>query len=207
MSDSSAAPEPIKPASSQPEPASDEPVEGVPVLPPALAEARERLEAAFSGLEFTVADDQLEVRLPADRLFDLARFARDELGYQMLMSITGVDYKERYEVVYHLYKVDAAFPIVLRCSLPHEDAPEVPSLTPIWPGADFQEREVYDLMGIVFTGHPDLRRILLADDFPGHPLRKDWEPDPDYVLVKHLRLPGYAGAQRGETSTGRFLDG
>ena len=62
-----------------------------------------------------------------------------------------------------------------------------PIETTIWPGADFQEREIWDLMGIKFVGHYDLRRILLADDFPGHPLRKDFTFDYEYVLVRHLR--------------------
>jgi NADH-quinone oxidoreductase subunit C len=187
-------------------PVDGEPVEGAPVLPEILALAKERLEAASAELQFKIFDDMLEVALPPAQLPDIARIVKDDLGYQMLMSVTGVDYKTSYEVVYHAFHLESAYPIVLKCALPHEDAPEIPSLVPQWPGADFQEREVYDLMGIVFTGHPDLRRILLADDYPGHPLRKDWQADPDYVLVPHLRVPGYEGAKAGRTSSGRFLN-
>ena len=186
--------------------AEGEPVEGMLVIPEVLALARERLQDISSELEFKVFDDMLEVALPVERLPETARVIKQELGYGMLMSVSGVDWKTSYQLVYHIYKIDSPFPIVLKCSVPHDENPEVPSLVPLWPGADFQEREVYDLLGIIFTGHPDLRRILLADDFPGHPLRKDWQPDPEYVLVPHLRVPGYSGAKGGKASTGRFLD-
>ncbi|MHB1162603.1 MAG: NADH-quinone oxidoreductase subunit C [Chloroflexota bacterium] len=182
------------------------PVEGLPALPEILAEARRRLESIDPELEFKPFDDRLEVTLPPERLVEACLAVKNDLGYRMLMSVTALDWRDRFELIYHAYRLDSAFPIVARCFLPREEAPEVPSLTPFWPGAEFQEREIYDLMGIVFVGHPDLRRILLADDFQGYPLRKDFEQDPTYVLVPHLRLPGYAGAQRGETSTGRFLD-
>ncbi len=207
MSEANTGPEPTKPIPQDTAAAAEgEPVEGVPVLPEILAQARERLEAISPELQFKVFDDMLEVVLAPDQLPEIAGVVKNELGYGMLMSVTGVDWKTSYELVYHIYKIDAPFPIVLKFSLPHDDNPEAPSLMSLWPGADFQEREVYDLMGIVFTGHPDLRRILLADDFPGHPLRKEWEPDPEYVLVPHLRVPGYEGAKRGKASTGRFLD-
>lgn len=182
------------------------PVEGLPVLPEILVKAQQRLESLSPELEFKPFDDRLEVTAPVEKLLEIALACKNDLGYRMLMSQTAVDWKEKFELVYHLYRVDSAFPIVLRFDLPREESPEAPSLTPFWPGADFQEREIYDLMGIVFAGHPDLRRILLADDFQGHPLRKDYEQDPSYVLVPHLRLPGYQGAKRGDTSTGRFLD-
>ena len=81
-------------------------------------------------------------------------------------------------------------------SLPRDEHPLIPSLTAVWPGADFQEREIYDLMGINFPGHPDQRRILLADDFPGHPLRKDYEIDYGYVVVHHLRRGARARPRR-----------
>lgn len=207
MAETNTGPEPTKPISQGTSPApEEEPAEGVPVLPEILAQARERLEVISAELEFKVSDDMLEVTLPVDQLSEIATVIKQELGYGMLMSVTGVDWKTSYQLVYHIYKIDSPFPIVLKCSLPHDENPEVPSLVPLWPGADFQEREIYDLFGVVFTGHPDLRRILLADDFPGHPLRKDWQPDPEYVLVPHLRVPGYPGAKGGKASTGRFLN-
>ena len=75
----------------------------------------------------------------------------------------------------------------LRRFLPPDPNPLCPSLTTVWAGAELQEREIYDLFGVKFVGHPDLRRILLDDNFPGHPLRKDWTFDYEYVLVKHLK--------------------
>jgi NADH-quinone oxidoreductase subunit C len=183
-----------------------EPLEGQPALPGILVEARRTLEAAGPGLEFRELVDQLDVSLPVDRLIPCCYLIKRELGYPLLMSVTSVDWEDSFELVYHIYRTDSAFPIVLRCRLPREENPEAPSLVALWAGAEYQEREIYDLMGIVFTGHPDLRRILLADDFPGHPLRKDFQQDPDFVLVPHLRVPGYAGARPGKASTGRFLD-
>jgi NADH-quinone oxidoreductase subunit C len=209
MAENNAGPEPIKPTPQEqipPAAEGQEPEEALSVLPAILVEVQQRLESVFPELEFKALDDSLEVTVPADQLLDVASVAKNDLEYRMLMSVTGVDWKDSFEMLYHIYRLDSPFPLVLRCRLPHEEHPEIPSLMPLWSGADFQEREVYDLMGIVFVGHPDLRRILLADDFPGHPLRKDWQPDPDYVLVPHLRIPGYSGAKRGETSTGRFLD-
>lgn len=176
-----------------------------PLLPEVLARARRGLQDRFPHLRIREFDDRLEVELPTDQLVVVCALLREEFGYRTLMSLTAVDWKDRFELVYHLYRLDSQFPIVLRSELPHLQAPEAPSVMQVWPGADYQEREVYDLMGIVFTGHPDLRRILLDDDFPGHPLRKDWEGDPDSVLVPHLRLPGHPGAKPGRTSTGRFL--
>jgi NADH-quinone oxidoreductase subunit D/NADH-quinone oxidoreductase subunit C/D len=113
--------------------------------------------------------------VPASRLTSVARVARDELGYDYLSSVTGVDYlpEGKMEVVYHLYSTAGGAGLVLKAQLPRE-APAVPSLVPVFPGADLQEREVWDLLGIRFEGHPDLRRVLLWEGFAGHPLRKDW---------------------------------
>jgi NADH-quinone oxidoreductase subunit C len=174
-------------------------------LPAVLAAARSRLAGVAAEIAFVESADALNVTVPVAALLDVCRVARHQLGYRLLTSITGVDWKDSYELIYHLYQLDSAYPLVIRVRLPHDEAPSAPSLTPEWPGAEFQEREVYDLLGIVFAGHPDLRRILLDDDFAGHPLRKDYQADPDYVLVPDLRLPGYAGATPGRTSTGRFL--
>lgn len=101
---------------------------------------------------------------------------RDELGYDYLSSITGVDYlpDNRMEVVYHLRKSTGGSPLVIKAQLPR-DNPAIASLVPIFPGAEFQEREAWDLLGIKFEGHPDLRRILMWEGFSGFPLRKDWK--------------------------------
>jgi NADH-quinone oxidoreductase subunit C len=100
-----------------------------------------------------------------------------------------VDWQDRLELVYHLFAYDfRAQPLgaILRCDLPREAMPEVASLTTIWPGAEFMEREAFEMMGIRFLGHPDLRRILLPDDFVGFPMRRDYETDFDYITVKQL---------------------
>ncbi len=181
----------------------DEILAEFPILPGSLAEAWQRLHTVAPDLEYRPFDDRLEVVVPTDRLLEICGTIRDDLDYGMLMSITAVDKQKRFDLIYHIYRLDSACPLVLRCRLPHEDEPQAPSLVSLWAGADFQEREIYDLMGIVFTGHPDLRRILLDDDFPGHPLRKDFQIDPDYVLVRHLRVPGYEGTAPGLATTGR----
>jgi len=111
----------------------------------------------------------------AEGLLDFARTLRDEYGYDYLSSLTGVDYLPQgmMEVVYHAYKSTGGPPLVFKVQVPREN-PVVPSVTSIWPGANFQEREAWDLLGIRFEGHPNLRRILLWEGFWGHPLRKDW---------------------------------
>lgn len=111
----------------------------------------------------------------AAHLNDVARWLRDQAGYDYLSSVTAVDYfpEDRMEVVYHLYRSTGGSALVLKVVTGREQA-QVPSLTPLYPGAEFQEREVWDLLGVRFVGHPDLRRILLWEGFAGHPLRKDW---------------------------------
>jgi NADH:ubiquinone oxidoreductase subunit C len=133
------------------------------------------------------------VTLPLERLLAACRLLRDRFGYDYLSSITAVDWRDRFELVYHLFSYNykqRPGGVVLHVFLPRPALPEyplAPSLTRLWPGAELQEREIYDLMGIKFTGHPDLRRVLLTEDFPGHPLRKDFVFDYEYVLMRHLR--------------------
>jgi NADH-quinone oxidoreductase subunit C/D len=113
--------------------------------------------------------------VPAGRLIEYAGILRDELGFDYLSSLTAVDdYPEdRLEVVYHVQKTTGGPAFEFKTSTPRGDA-VLPSITSIYGGADFQEREAWDLMGIRFTGHPDLRRIFMWEGFAGHPLRKDW---------------------------------
>ncbi len=90
-----------------------------------------------------------------------------------LVAITGVDYVEYFEVVYHLLSLRHNHALVLKTRASGRESPSVPSVTSLWQGADLQEREVWDLMGVAFEGHPNMKRILTWEGFPGHPLRKD----------------------------------
>ena len=113
--------------------------------------------------------------VPVEKLIDVATVLRDEMGYDFLSSATAVDYHPEniLEMVYHFHQSTGGSPLVLHVQVSREN-PEIPSLVPVFPGADFQEREAWDLFGIKFTGHPDLRRILMWEGFDGHPMRKDW---------------------------------
>ncbi len=109
-------------------------------------------------------------------LIEFTTSLRDELGYDYLSSVTAVDYlpEGKMEVVYHVYKTTGGAGLVFKVQVPRADPMEVHSLVSIYPGAELQEREAWDLFGIKFTGHPDLRRILMWEGFAGHPMRKDW---------------------------------
>ena len=125
------------------------------------------------SLEYLEGKDPA-ISVEADDLLEVARYLKEKQGYDYLSAVTGVDYPDRFEVVYHLYSMrEKRGVIVLKADTSKED-PEVPSLVPLWPGANLQEREVYDLMGIRFAGHPDPKRVLLWEGYEGHPLRKDF---------------------------------
>jgi NADH-quinone oxidoreductase subunit C len=115
--------------------------------------------------------------VPADRLTETCRALAGAapLGFNLLVELTAVDYLPRvprYEVVYHLVSIPNRTRLRLKVRVPAGEA--LPTVQGIWPAAGWPEREVWDLFGIVFEGHPDLRRILMADDWEGHPLRKDY---------------------------------
>jgi len=144
----------------------------------------ERLTARFPGAELAYLEGKdPSVVVKAENLVELAQYLRDEEGYDYCSSVTAVDYPDRFEVVYHLYSMKKeGGPAILKV---HADRanPQVPSVTSIWPGADWQEREVWDLMGIRFPGHPNLKRVLLWEGYEGHPLRKDFPgPQDEYTF-------------------------
>ena len=114
-----------------------------------------------------------------ESLFSAAQRLKDPAGFdfEYLDMITAVDYPDYFELVYRFLSLKRNELVTLKIRL-GKDNPAAPSLTPLWQGADLQEREIYDLFGIAFTGHPNLRRIMLWEGFTGHPLRKDYQVAP-----------------------------
>ena len=140
------------------------------------AAASSQIQERF-GVAPAVDGGDLSLALPVEQWQDFARFAKDTLGCQYFNWLTAVDYKEQgLEVVARLDNLPAGLAVSPRTRLPVA-APRCPSLTGVFRGADWMERECYDMFGVVFEGHPDLRRILLGDDWEGHPLRKDYAVD------------------------------
>ncbi len=118
-----------------------------------------------------------------EQIVAVATYLRDTLGYAYLSDIAVVDYLAEglFELVYRFYNVEGGPALVLKTRVPREN-PVVPSLTPVWPGANFHEREAFDLYGVTFTGHPFLRRIYMWDEFEGFPMRKDFPKQGDKYI-------------------------
>lgn len=137
------------------------------------------LLAALPGLTASEFRGQTRVVVPRDALMLAMRMLKEELGFDLLVDVTCVDYldypgaRSRFGMVYVLANTVANEQLVVR-SFIDEPRPFVPSMTPLWEGANWLEREVWDMFGIHFHGHPDLRRILLPEEFTAHPLRKDY---------------------------------
>lgn len=153
-----------------------------------LDRVRERFGDAVISHHAECGDETALVR--PERLVEICRFLKDDpgLSFEMLMDLTGVDYLGlkpslgRFEVVYHLYSLSKAHRIRLKVELPEAD-PKVPTVVHLWKSALWMEREAWDLYGIRFEGHPDLRRILLYPEFEGHPLRKDYPMEKRQPLI------------------------
>lgn len=124
--------------------------------------------------------DAVGIEVPAEQLLDVARVLRDSLGFEMMTCVSGVDMVDHLESIYHFRSLRNNWLLQIRVKVPNEN-PRVPSLVSVYPSANWLERETYDLFGIIFEGHPDLRRILLDDDFFGYPLRKSFRATPHTV--------------------------
>ena len=122
----------------------------------------------------TPADNALWVK--ALRVADVAGFLKSDEGldFNFLNSISAVDYIDHFQVVYHLTSLSKQHTAIIKTRLNGRDDLSLPSVYHLWRGADFQEREIWDLMGIQFDGHPNMKRIMLWEGFEGHPLRKDY---------------------------------
>ncbi|NQT12473.1 MAG: NADH-quinone oxidoreductase subunit C [Planctomycetes bacterium] len=172
-------------------------------IPAILEKLQQRFDADVVTSDLEAVDPWIEVT--ASRLLDVCLLLRDEpdLCFNMLHCISGVDYFEpdpkkaakvewepHMELLYHLSSLVHRHRLVLKVSLPRwqDDVegqlPETPSVSCLWSTANWHEREVYDLCGIRFTGHPDLERILLPEDWEGHPLRKDYQQPAEYHGIR-----------------------
>lgn len=164
---------------------------------PAKAEsAVARLEAQFPELFFEVRRfrDEVTIYVPRENIAEVATFLRDdeELRYNYLSDLTGNDWPDReprFEVIYHLYSMLHFSRLRLKVRVPESEC-TCPSVTGVWGTANWHEREVFDMFGVVFEGHPDLRRILLPEEWNVHPLRQDYEigwEEPEFTVRKVQR--------------------
>jgi NADH-quinone oxidoreductase subunit C len=152
----------------------------------------QRIQARFGD---RVRETDLNAKDPwlvvdGEAIADVARFAHDDpdLRFDALSNLSGVDYKDRgyIEVVYHLYSYPHRHAIVLKARTPRDEA-VMPTVEGVWKAANWHEREVYDLLGVTFTGHSDLRRLLMPEDWVGHPLRKDFVEPEEYHGISTRR--------------------
>lgn len=150
---------------------------------PQWAEALEKeLKEKFPGVEtnYRELSAELEIKVEPTQLKAVAFFLRDRgtAGCNYLSCLSGVDYKDHFQLVYNVFRITTPVRVMLKVDVPRPEGdvlPEVDSLVEVWPTADWHEREVYDMFGIRFQGHPNLIRILMPEDFDGgYPLRKDF---------------------------------
>ncbi len=143
-------------------------------------EIAEKVKSKFPDevLDITPFRDQVSITLKRDKIIDICRYLHDnpELSFNYLSDLCGTDYPHkdpRFEVVYNLYSIKHRHGIRLKALIPEQD-PSIDTVVSVWIGANWHEREACDMYGIVFKGHPDLRRILMPEDWEGYPLRKDY---------------------------------
>jgi NADH-quinone oxidoreductase subunit C len=186
---------------------------GAPVMK-TVEEIKAMIESALPGAEVEIVpnsspSEQHSLRIEPQFAVRIGEFLRDneELKLDYLSNAAGVDWPGKtdaepgyLEAVYHLYSMTKKHgPVILRMRTKNRtDQVELPSLTPVWRSAEFQEREIFDLYGIVFTGHPDLRRLLMWDEFKDHPMRKDYvcPDDFEYEPTAHDEVLARAEAHR-----------
>ena len=140
------------------------------------AQLAEKIKERFPNLSQTEFRDEISVQVPLERIESVCQICRDELGFNFLVDISSVDHfgeEPRFEIVYELYSLEQNLHLRLKTKV-SEDHLEAPTISRLWEGANWHEREIFDMMGIRFANHPDLRRILMWDGYPYFPLRKDF---------------------------------
>jgi NADH-quinone oxidoreductase subunit C len=165
-----------------------------------MDDAVAKLEEKFAGAVLSKNEfrGETSVTVRAEAVREVAQYLRDALGFDYMIDLATVDHFEtepRWEVVYELYSMAAGRHLRVKYTLP-EAEPEAPTVSDLWPTADWHEREAYDMMGITFKGHPDMRRILMWDGYPHYPLRKDFPLEglssdvPDVAFTEPAPLQG-----------------
>jgi NADH-quinone oxidoreductase subunit C len=168
------------------------------------AEAADRLQehltlGFLNKVEFR---GEITVRVAPETAKEALRFCRDELGFDCLLDISSLDHlgsEPRFEVVYELYSCGPGLHLRVKCAVPDETG-KIVTVCDLWPGANWHEREVYDMMGIEFSGHPDLRRILMWEGYPYFPLRKDFP-----LAGKESEVPDVAFTSKAPLQGGPFV--
>jgi NADH-quinone oxidoreductase subunit C len=158
------------------------------------------LQAKFPQVTGRPSLDHPAWNVPAGDLVAVLKHLRDAEGFDLLTDIAGVDWapgaSPRFSVVYHLFSTSSHAYVRVAADCPNGAEPELPSVSSLWPGANWHEREAFDMFGIRFSGHPDLRRILMWDGYPHHPLRKEFPlagidaelSDPEIAAVTEARV-------------------
>jgi NADH-quinone oxidoreductase subunit C len=167
-----------------------------------LEEAASKLQAQFQVVERTDFRGEVSLELTLAQIEPACKFAKEQLGFDFLTDLSSVDNfgdEPRFEVVYELYSMDSNIHLRLKTRV-SEDHLEVPSVVHLWATANWHEREVYDMMGIRFGNHPDLRRIIMWEGYPYHPLRKDFP-----LEGKPSEMPDVAFTQTAPLAGGPFV--
>ena len=143
-------------------------------LPLVVKEISQKLETQLPGSVFEAVGESILIN--KERLLPVMTWLKETPGIDLsyLANLTSTDYYDYFEVVYHLTSLEHNHSVVVKTRVNERDNPSLDSVVSLWRGADLQEREIYDLMGIAFSGHPNMKRIFLWEGFEGHPLRKDY---------------------------------
>jgi NADH/F420H2 dehydrogenase subunit C len=135
---------------------------------------KERILSVIPEAVFSNTKQFLIITIKPDELLKLLSFLKDENGFDYLICETGVDYSDHMEVIYHIESTSKREQLMVKVIIPDRQNAEIESVYSIWKSSEYHEREIFDLLGIRFKNHPDLRRIFLDDNWAGHPLRKDY---------------------------------
>lgn len=135
----------------------------------------ESLQSAFPNVDVNQGTEFITISADGPHYKNIAQTLRDQYGFNFLLNMTGVDETPQLTIICHLRNTETKQLLVLRTSANDRQQPLVETLSQLWPTAIYFEREIYDLLGIKFNNHPDMRRIFLDDDYPGFPLRKDFK--------------------------------